>query len=224
MVWRHWHQQPPGSWLAKLESEESVRLLKKFQGEYLLQIGGTSDFTNALANHFSYRYILNTDVIAKLDELPLLYNSIDAIILIHVLESSDHPPQLLQEVYQALAPGGKLLIIGINPWSLFGVGKWFLRDKGAPWNGKFYSRAQVNSWLMGQGYTILFNKTFCFCWPQQQAPIAGVHLFCEILGQLCAPTLGSVYMIAAQKRSYYLTPVKPRWCKQDMMRGVAPTR
>ncbi len=222
----NWYRQSPGSWLLQLECEETERLLKKFNGDYLLQIGGTTDFARAATYRFHRCCQLNTQfastprtgIIANVDELPLLYNSIDAIMLIHTLEFSDHPAQLLQEVYQTLAPGGRLLIIGFNPWSLFGMSKWILRDQGVPWNGKFWSRTQVKSWLINQSYTILFNKTFCFRLPRQKAPIPSLHLFREALGQLCLPTLGSVYLIAAQKRVYHSTNLQThRWPKQSLI-------
>ena len=56
-----------------------------------------------------------------LDELPLAPKSVDVIILVHVLEFIPSPPVLLREVYQALAPGGQLIIVNLNPWSLWGT-------------------------------------------------------------------------------------------------------
>ena len=56
-----------------------------------------------------------------LDELPLAPESVDVIVMVHVLEFIAKPPVLLREVYQALAPGGQLIIVSLNPWSLWGI-------------------------------------------------------------------------------------------------------
>lgn len=229
-----WYEKPPGSWLLKLECEETTQFLKKLHGDFLVQIGGTANMAHSVNKRFHYCYRLNgqyafaseTDIIADFQALPLLYNTVDVIMLIHVLEFVEHPTQFLQEIYQALAPGGQLIIIGFNPWSLLGMSQLLFRHSGVP-AGKFWSRALIKRWLIDQSYTIIFNKTFCFRWPQQSAPAPWLHLFREALGQLCLPKAGNIYLIAAQKRIYHATKLlRQRWQKHPAFgrRVVEPIR
>ncbi|WP_244670049.1 class I SAM-dependent methyltransferase [Coxiella endosymbiont of Amblyomma nuttalli] len=86
-------------------------------------------------------------------ELPLLPNSIDVIVLVHLLEFIDYPVKLLREVFHALKPNGQLVILGFNPWSLWEARETFVQR--IPWKGKFWSRAQVKRWLTNFNYSIL---------------------------------------------------------------------
>ena len=54
-------------------------------------------------------------------ELPFDAQSIDLILLPHALEFIDNPHEVLREVDRVLRPEGRVLILGFNPWSLFGL-------------------------------------------------------------------------------------------------------
>ncbi|MBT7334068.1 MAG: methyltransferase domain-containing protein [Gammaproteobacteria bacterium] len=57
----------------------------------------------------------------QLEALPFRSNSIDGIILHHALELTSDPRVALREVCRVLSPGGRLIIVGFNPWSLLGI-------------------------------------------------------------------------------------------------------
>lgn len=57
------------------------------------------------------------------DELawPVLEHEASIVVLQHALEFSRSPHELLKEASHSLRPGGHLIIIGVNPWSLWGM-------------------------------------------------------------------------------------------------------
>ena len=58
---------------------------------------------------------------AEPENLPLESQSIDLLILPHVLECSNSPHQVLREAERVLVAEGRVVISGFNPWSLWGV-------------------------------------------------------------------------------------------------------
>jgi SAM-dependent methyltransferase len=59
----------------------------------------------------------------NVDELPFACDSLDLVVLPHLLEFSDHPHQILREVERIMLPEGHVIITGFNPRSLWGV-RW----------------------------------------------------------------------------------------------------
>ncbi len=88
-------------------------------------------------------------LVADLDAIPLLDNSVDFVLLHHTLEFSENPHQVLREVTRVLAPGGNLVIVGFNRWSLFGLRRWFSQIVGvtAPWAHHPLSTGRLIDWM-----------------------------------------------------------------------------
>lgn len=62
-----------------------------------------------------------------MDQLPFQTNSIDGVVLHHSLEEHTDPRLVLREVFRVLAPGGRLIVAGFNPWSLIGLRRAYAR-------------------------------------------------------------------------------------------------
>ena len=60
-------------------------------------------------------------VINRYEELPFASQSIDLVVMPHILEFADEPHQVLREVDRVLVPEGHVVITGFNPASLWGV-------------------------------------------------------------------------------------------------------
>lgn len=81
---------------------------------------------------------LSTTALADPTMMPLPDAAVDRMILVHALEASDSPAELLQEAWRLLTPGGRILIVVPNR-----RGVWARRD-GTPFGqGQPYSRSQL---------------------------------------------------------------------------------
>src|SRR5690554_1708857 len=60
-------------------------------------------------------------IVADPENLPFDTQSIDLLVLPHVLECSSNPHQVLREAERVLMPEGRVVISGFNPWSLWGA-------------------------------------------------------------------------------------------------------
>ncbi len=64
--------------------------------------------------------------------LPFQANNLDLLVYPHVLERSEHPQQAIREAERVLVPEGRLVICGINPYSLMAVAKSLRSWLGRP--------------------------------------------------------------------------------------------
>lgn len=88
------------------------------------------------------------DILCEIAALPIASESMDLVILPHVLEFSGNPHAILREVERILIPEGHLLLTGFHKYSL-GVLRKFLDKKNEfPWFGQFVSASRLKDWLM----------------------------------------------------------------------------
>ena len=70
--------------------------------------------------------------------LPLPDEALDRVLVAHLLETTEDPEELLYEIWRALRPGGRLVIVVPNRRGL-----WSLTDSTPFGQGRPYSRSQV---------------------------------------------------------------------------------
>lgn len=151
------------------------------------------------------------EVVAGSLNWPLAPASVDLVVLHHSLQLTVDPHRLLREVDQVLAPDGQLLVIGFNPFSLFGMRRLFSCRKTAPWCGRLYTRRRVLDWLSVLGYATRLNQSTFFRPPLQTSALLERLAFMERFGARCCPITGSVNLLLVQRQIAPLTPVRPRW-------------
>jgi len=81
-------------------------------------------------------------VVVDEDELPLPDNSVDRMLMVHCLETTDHARELLREVWRVLTPEGRLLIVVPNR-----SGLWARFDVTPFGHGRPYSQSQLERLL-----------------------------------------------------------------------------
>ncbi len=214
-----WLKREPGSLLIGMERDQLQKLLKPILGDYLIQIGGLPELTSA--SPIRFKWYLNTQAKAgsiqvALDELPLLPESVDVVVMVHVLEFVSNPQIILREAYQALAAGGQMIILSLNPCSLWG----FSREVPHLWTAW-----RVKHWLHDLRMRIVLSDTFCFRPPTHHARWWRHLLWLEALGPFCFPSFGGFYILAAQKRVTGKTPIiQPAWSKKmELTKSLKPT-
>ena len=99
--------------------------------------------------------------------LPIESNSIDLVLLPHILEFSANPHQILREVQRVLVPEGHAIVCGFNPRSLWGVRGLFgsVKDEDYPWQGNFIARPRLKDWLTLLDFEITEDRLCCYAPP-----------------------------------------------------------
>lgn len=150
-------------------------------------------------------------IVANAKELPIDSEGIDVHILHHTLELSETPHDDLREAARSLLPSGKLIIVGFNPWSIWGVRRIFPIKAQAPWKAHFIAEHRLEDWLKVAGLALQSTDYFCYS-PPVQSPywINKFNRIDEFLSPLKLP-FGGVYIITATKYTPKLVNRKAKW-------------
>lgn len=149
---------------------------------------------------------------AKSHELPIATQSIDLALLPHVLEFADEPHAVLREIDRVMMPEGRLVIVGFNPWSL-----WGLRSamggarREIPWNGRFVSLLRVKDWLALLGFDVSAGRLIAYVPPFEADRWRRRFAFMEPAGDRWWAIGGAVYMLQAIKRVRGMRLLTPAW-------------
>jgi SAM-dependent methyltransferase len=148
---------------------------------------------------------------------PVLEHAADVVLLQHALDFAVSPHQLLREAARCVRPGGHLLIVGIHPWSLWGLRRWLAGDALA--QARCISPARLGDWLRLLGFVLEKRRFGCYCPPlssqRWQARLHGMEPWAETL-QL--PGAG-FYLLTARKLVAGLRPLP-----QQRRSTVSPLR
>jgi len=197
------------------EKTHATFFAQMIQGDYSFVVAPhTSRYRVCVSETFK-KPIRDFDfVVADPEELPFEPNSLDAILFTHILEFSKNPQIILKEAYEALSSQGRLYILSFNPWSLWGLARYFKPRNVWPWEGKFWSILRILKWARQIGYVPLRTKTFLFHWPTHRREMHDKLFFLEPLGQLLCPWVGGVSLIVLQKNILCPTGLAYQWRKR----------
>jgi SAM-dependent methyltransferase len=210
-----WFQTPLGR--AVLEREQQVldELLVDLFGFHALQLGLPS-IALLRASRIAHRITLGAyppaDVLALGHELPFASQSIDLVLMPHVLEFAESPHAILREVDRILVPEGRLVLTGFNPWSLWGLRQAFDWSREQhPWDGNFISLPRAKDWLSLLGLEVSAGRLWHYGPPVESAAWRERLGFLEKVGDRWWGVAGGVYMLEAIKRVSAMRLVQPRW-------------
>ena len=159
--------------------------------------------------------------------IPLENNSIDLIVMHHCLDYERNPHGVLREMSRVLIPGGSMVIIGFNPWSLWGGWKalrfkTYVHDKisTAPWNTHFVSPYRLTDWMAllemevegcesGFYYPPVGGRIGKMLHQNSWRGVNSSSWYSRLISKALAQR-GAVYVMVAKKMTTCITPVKPR--------------
>ncbi len=214
-----WAFNPHGLYLLESERDALETVLPKLFGYHLLQIGGPvkhSLIESSVIDHhirLTGEYSPGFDgssVIGDPYHLPFIPESIDVVLMPHIIDYLKYPSQVIKSVYDTLIPEGTLIIIGVNPFSLWGIAKLCHTQDLVYRHARLKSKSQVIHLLKTQGFEIIKRKTLCFRWPSSSAEKIEHSVIMEPFGQLMMPSFGGVYMIVARKKVEKMITIIPR--------------
>jgi SAM-dependent methyltransferase len=214
---RDWYASPPGEALADDLCGYLESVVPQLFGYHALRIGDLGPSRDPLAgsriiHRVQLDLVLPAQLLAQPRALPVQADTLDLVVLTHVLEFCSDPHGVLREVDRTLVPEGHVIIIGFNPISFMGLRRLAARNRGsAPWRGRYYTAWRVRDWLQLLGYDVLDTVSAGFRPPLRQAGLLRRLRAMETLGARFWPILGGAFVILARKRVATLTPLRPRW-------------
>ena len=214
----HWYGTPLGHALELTELEAVRDALGTLFGFHLLLVSPPWQGSPLDASRISNRWVMppagggGASLVGSALALPVVTDSLDAIVLPHTLEYAARPHEVLREVDRCLVPEGHVLILGFNPYGLWGL--WRLLygwRRRLPWTGRFISQTRLRDWLALLGFDTVSCRPVFFRPPSQRL---GAWPPMQVFDRLAArgwPVPAAAYQLVARKRVVGMTPVRPRW-------------
>jgi len=227
---RQWLTSPLGDALVQQEGRVVEEALDGIFGEQCLQLGHWGESNTFLKHARTQRTWLmdvgaphGRDVVGQFHNLPVQDDSIDCVVLPHVLDYSDRPHAVLREVDRVLTAHGHLVILGFKTGGLWGVRRLIPGAGLPPDADHLVPERQLRDWLQLLDMHIHGVTRYFFRWPLPAIRRASSPKW-EQRGQRWWPELAACYMLTAQKRVSTLTPVKPVWRRNPkVVAGLAET-
>lgn len=202
------------------------RMWPDLQGVRLLGIGYPAPFLSAISPETERTVALmpaslgvlawppdgaNLALLAEEGELPFADFSIDRLLLIHALETSEQAGPLLKEAWRVLAGGGRLLIIAPNR-----RGIWARLDRTPFGSGRPYTMSQLSQLLRDELFTPVATGTALFVPPSRSRMMLRSARAWERIGARWFPTFAGVIMVEATKQ-IYAKPIQARAPKRRLV-------
>lgn len=227
-AWDRWLASPPGQYVMRWESTEIAAVVADLFGYHAVQLG-LPQLDALAANRMPLRLLADTRwpaddgqtrgrrpdlLVSGFGELPFDTQSLDLVVLPHQLEFAPDPHQLLREVDRVLRPDGRLVVVGFNPLSLWGLRQ--LARKGpfggfVPVDESLLGAPRVRDWLKLLSFEIDGSRYGCYVPPCRTGRWLERMRFLEVAGDRWWPICGAVYLVAATKRVRGMHLVGPAW-------------
>ena len=199
-----WLTSVRGRRLLEMEEREVRRVLADVFGRHLLQIGSWGRGGQLLASSETLHSAvigtisgLGAQALAQPESLPVLSKSIDAVLLPHTLEFSRSPKAVLREVNRVLTDRGRVMALGFNPWSGWGLRRFLgLRHRAFPEGAQFHSAGRLCDWLELLDFEVVEVRRYSAGMPWLDPHSDGEALRLASLAQPFAES----YMVVARKR------------------------
>jgi len=224
-----WLQTPPGRYLLEWEQRHLDAAVADVFGFHALQLG-MSELDALRANRMPHRWVAGEGapiadesvegeeplprarfaLHCDFDALPFASASLDLLVLPHTLERARDPHQVLREVERVLLPEGRVVVVGFNPASLWGlrqrlghVRRFFAPRRPAlflPGEGEFLGYRRLRDWLRLLSFEVEAGRFGCYRAPVRSQKWLDRFAWMEHSGERWWPVFGSVYFVVAVKR------------------------
>jgi len=235
-----WLRTPPGRYLLGWEQERLDRAVADIFGFHALQVG-LPEIDTLRSNRMPHRWVASDSLTVPApielpppadepggpssmgpvpvalhcehDALPFPDHALDLVVLPHTLEQATDPHRALAEVARVLRPEGKVVIVGLNPVSLWGVRQrlgharlMLARADTAqrllflPRAGEFIGYWRARDWLRLLGFELEAGSFGCWRPPMASQRWLDRFEWMDRVGAHWWPVFGAVYCLVAVKR------------------------
>lgn len=241
-----WLDSPPGRYLLQWEQAQLDEAVANVFGFHALQIGWPG--VQALrANRMPHRWLLTegpvvpcgapdpvgggmpVSVQADFDALPFPANSLDLVVLPHTLELARDAHQTLREVERVLVPEGRVIVLGFNPASLWGLrqrsgavgSRLGLGQRFVPEDAEFLGWRRLRDWLRLLSFEVEGGHFGCYRPALDSQAWLDRFAWMERAGRRWWPVFGAAYVLVATKRVRGMRLVGKVW-RQRPATAAAP--
>ena len=137
------------------------------------------------------------------DDLPLTDSAVDRVLLVHALEMSPDPGELLREAWRVLAAGGRLLAVVPNR-----RGVWARLDTTPFGHGRPYSRSQITQLLRDTWFTPTGWGEALYVPPISRSLFLRSATAWERTGATLSAPFAGVHIVEATKQVYRAIPAR----------------
>jgi SAM-dependent methyltransferase len=217
MSLRDWYRRPLGQQLAAAEQAALAAQLQTLFGYHMVVIDppwGQCPLDDSRIQHHVIQSVgpltsSGVGLSADTENWPIMTDSVDAIVLPHTLELSTNPHQVLREADRSLIPDGHLVIMGFNPFSVWGLRRRLTRRSHAmPWGGHFQSLHRIKDWLGLLGFDTLHSHYLFQRPPVRSRRVLARLQFMEPVDGHGYMLLSASYILVARKRTIVMTPLR----------------
>jgi SAM-dependent methyltransferase len=224
-----WLQTPAGSYLLDWEQRHMDLAVADLFGFHALQLG-LPQLDALRANRMPHRWVgldhaeslsgtgsaspsrsAAVAIQCDFDALPFDAQSLDLVVLPHALELARDPHLALREVERVLRPEGRVVIVGFNPASLWGLrqrlsrlGRGMKPGAGSslflPGAPDLIAYRRLRDWLRLLSFEVEAGRFGCFRPPATSEKWLGRFEWMERAGDRWWPVFGAVYALTAVKR------------------------
>ncbi len=158
----------------------------------------------------------NVVALADEGELPFADYSIDRVLLVHALETSEEVRAMLKEIWRVLAGGGRVLIVAPNR-----RGIWARLDRTPFGSGRPYTMSQLSQLLRDEQFTPVRSEAALFIPPSRHRMMLRSAPAWERIGRRWFPTFAGVLLVEATKQ-IYAKPTAARAARRRLVYTPAP--
>ncbi|AEF55145.1 class I SAM-dependent methyltransferase [Marinomonas posidonica] len=218
-LFQTWYETPLGADLLQFELQQIEAELDLAIGYYLVCQSPLKQFpikhdrlreNLLIAPTLELGASVNT-VVAKASELPFESDGVDVHVFHHTLDVSSSPHDDLREAARTLLPSGKIVIVGFNPWSWWGMRRIVSKCVKAPWCGRFIRYQRLEDWLKVAGLTLESKHFIYYEPPIQSAKWRGRFNWLNRFFKALKLPFGGVYVMTATKHVKRNIPLRSRW-------------
>jgi hypothetical protein len=202
-----WFQSSLGLSIANEFSDQLEPVNDYLKGETLLQLGLCGDNPWLDTLNFNRKWIASPfasdnkiHLECSLNQIPLNRNSLDCVLAPLTLEPFGNNFTLIDEIDRILKPMGFIVLLSINPWSLWGVAmKCGLVHCYNDRRIKMRSPFHVNRVFLQRGYRQCALSNFCYIPPVNSKSLIKKLTFFDEVGKMLWPFPSGFYCYIAQK-------------------------
>lgn len=205
-----WFNSPLGIAVANEFSDQLKSVTHCLKGENLLQLGhcGSNSWLKAL--HFQKKWIASPFAInnaiqleCSFSQIPLGRNSLDCVLAPLTFEPFGNSLSLIDEIDRVLKPMGFIVLMSLNPWSLWGGAmKCGLLHCYHDRKIKMRTPIHINRVFLQRGYRQCSLSNFCYIPPVNNPSLIKKLTFFEEVGKMLWPFPSGFYCYIAQKYEY----------------------